>query len=143
MRARSTARGVSGPALPVRLLTAGILQFAFLSCAQAQSLEPMRGKVVSFADRFALKVYPGNPYDRRQDVTVRVYDEAYRPIAATVTPARAATAAHGRRRVLVVVPFEDARSRVVRVCAEATPRIELQARLRTQVCGRFVAERRG
>jgi hypothetical protein len=43
--------------------------------------------------------------------------------------------------VLVVVPFEGKPDRRVRVCAESVPFANQPTRIRTQVCGRFLARR--
>ena len=110
--------------------------------ARAQSLEPMRGEITSFTDRFAVRVYPGNPYPTSIRMDVRVYDAEYRPIRAFVAPAAAVIGSKQQRRVLVIVPFDGAAEREVRICAEATPVETGQTRIRAQTCGRFVATRR-
>jgi hypothetical protein len=113
------------------------------SAARAQSLDPMRGEVTSFAERFAVQVFPGNPYNRTMPIEVRVYDDYYRPLAAIITPQSAIYGAGVKRRVLVIVPFDGVQTRTIRVCAESNPLDRGQTRLRTQVCGRFVARRLG
>ena len=105
--------------------------------AEAQSLSPMRGQVVSFSDRFALRLTPGNPYDRPMTVTVAVYDEGFRPIRAAVLPARQTLGPGHSGTVTVVVPFAEGRERRVRVCARARPVGTTGARIVTEVCGRY------
>ena len=125
-----------------RALAAGIAALGLAGGpAGAQSLEPMRGEIVSFADRFAVKVYPGNPYPTSIRIDVGVYDAAYRPIAAFVAPRGAVIGSGQRRRVLVIVPFEGETRREVRICAEASPVETGETRIRAQTCGRFIATR--
>lgn len=107
----------------------------------AQSLTPMRGEVKSFNDRFAVRVFPGNPYKHRIRVEVRVYDEAFNEVTADVVPRETMIGAEDRRSVLVMVPFGGAAARKVRVCAESVPFNSMSARMKTQVCGRFFAQR--
>ena len=110
--------------------------------ANAQSLTPMRGKVTSFTDRFAVRVSPGNPYDKPKRFGIRVYDEAFRRVgSAHVAPERFVIGANSKRSVLVIVPFEGRRVRRVRICAEILPSPNSGLSLRTRVCGRFIARR--
>lgn len=109
--------------------------------AAAQSLTPMRGEVKSFNDRFAVRVFPGNPYKHRIRVEVRVYDEAFNEVTADVVPRETMIGAEDRRSVLVMVPFGGAAERKVRVCAESVPFNSKSTRMKTQVCGRFYAQR--
>ncbi|MFN3867875.1 MAG: hypothetical protein ACK4MF_02280 [Hyphomicrobiaceae bacterium] len=111
--------------------------------AAAQAMTPMRGEVKSFADRFAIRVFPQNPYKHRIKVEVRVYDETFAPIpTAAVAPAEMMLAPEDNRGVMVVVPFDGLRERRVRVCTESVPFANtLSSRVRTQVCGRFIAFR--
>ena len=124
--------------LAAALLLAGA---HFGGTASAQSLTPMRGEVRSFSDHFAVRVYPGNPYTRRLRVEVKVYDADFRPIRARVSPAQAMIGAEARRHVLVVVPFAGRTYRRVRICAESVPFPNESTRIRTQICGRFLAHR--
>ena len=109
--------------------------------AAAQSMTPMRGEVKSFNDRFAVRVFPGNPYKHRIRVEVRVYDEAFNEVAADVVPRETMIGAEDRRSVLVMVPFVAAKDRKIRVCTESVPFNSQLARMKTQVCGRFYAQR--
>ncbi len=119
--------------------TAIALSIAAAGGANAQAMTPMRGEVKSFSDKFALRVFPANPYQHRIKVEVRVYDETFAPVAAAVTPAAATLAPQDNRGFMVVVPFEGRKERRVRVCTEAVPFTHQTTRVRTQVCGRFVA----
>ncbi len=115
------------------------LQVVSADSVRAQAMTPMRGEVKSFSDKFALRVFPANPYQHRIKVEVRVYDETFAPVAAAVTPAAATLAPQDNRGFMVVVPFEGRKERRVRVCTEAVPFTHQTTRVRTQVCGRFVA----
>jgi hypothetical protein len=117
--------------------------WAGTTLANAQSLTPMRGEVRSTSDVFALRVAPGNPYAGRMRVEVRVYDENFAPVAAQVQPPEMTIGANSTRNVLVLVPFEGQTERKVRVCAESIPFETQTTKLRTQVCGRFLARRAG
>ena len=110
------------------------------ACPQAMS--PMRGEVMSFTDSFAVRVFPSNPYEQRIKVLVRVYDQDFYPIAARVTPAEFTLAGNGSRPVLVIVPFEGAAQRKVRICTESVPFPNEQTQIRAQICGKFLGQRR-
>ncbi|MGD9783365.1 MAG: hypothetical protein AB7E80_03360 [Hyphomicrobiaceae bacterium] len=109
--------------------------------AWAQAMSPMRGEVKSFSDQFAVRVFPMNPYQHRIKVEVRVYDETFAPVRAAVHPAETMLAPNGNRSVLVMVPFDGKTQRKVRVCTEAVPLQNKTQRVRTQICGRFIATR--
>jgi hypothetical protein len=108
----------------------------------AQSMSPMRGEVISFTDAFAVRVFPANPYGRPIGVDVRVYDQDFAPVAATVMPGSFTLAAGASRSVLVVVPFAGADVRKVRICTESVPFPDNQTRVKAQICGKFIASRR-
>ena len=112
--------------------------------AAAQSMSPMRGQVKSFADSFAVKVYPANPYTHRIRMEVKVYDQNFRPVTgARVSPAEFTLGGRFARPVNVIVPFEGQTSRKVRVCTEAIPFPGQSTRttIKAQVCGKFMGER--
>ena len=133
MRVKSSAR--------LAALTAVAL-VAAAGGTSAQSITPMRGEIKSFADKFVVRVYPSNPYTRRMKVEVKVYDENFAPITtAAVMPSAAMLAPEDNRSVLVQVPFDGQTERRVRICAESVPFEDKATRLRTQVCGRFLAQR--
>ena len=132
-------RGAGRSAL---VLAAGVLLAPLASGeAAAQALSPMRGKVTSASDSFMLRVRPFNPYAKRMKMAVRVYDAKFRPIRALVSPSRFGIAARGTRNVSVRVPFAGKARRRVRVCVEAMPYTAVNTRLRTRVCGKFIASR--
>nr|WP_051913753.1 hypothetical protein [Nitratireductor basaltis] len=108
---------------------------------QGQAMTPMRGEITSYADEFAVRVAPHNPYRHRIEVAIRVYDEKFRPIRARVSDSRIGLAGGATRRVLVIVPFEGTRNRRVRICAESIPYPKATTRIRAQICGRFMARR--
>lgn len=109
--------------------------------ANAQAMSPMRGEVKSFSDRFAVRVHPMNPYQHRIRVEVKVYDETFAPVKAAVHPSEATLAPQGNRSVLVMIPFDGRMQRKVRICTEAVPFPGKTQRVRTQICGRFIASR--
>jgi hypothetical protein len=120
-----------------------VFAFAFvlglLSSANAQSLSPMRGEIRSFSDRFAVRLYVGNPYDRRMQFNIGVYDRKFHPVIASVNPARVTVAGGQTSPVLVVVPFEGESERRIRICVEGVAYRGNSTRVRTQVCGKFLA----
>jgi len=122
---------------------AGTLAISLLpSEAAAQSMSPMRAKIDSFTDSFAVRVYPANPYQHRIRVEVRVYDQDFRPVrAARVTPAQFTLGARFARPVTVLVPFEGYRIRKVRICTEAIPFPGQTTKIKAQICGKFLGQR--
>jgi hypothetical protein len=112
---------------------------ASISSVNAQSLTPMRGEIRSFTDRFAVRVYVGNPYERRMEFDVAVYDKDFYPATASVTPSHVTVGGGSTHSVLVVVPFEGQRDRRVRICVEGVAYNGTSTRIRTQVCGKFLA----
>jgi hypothetical protein len=128
-----------------RLAFAGLLAASAAGLASpslAQSMSPMRGEVTSFTDAFAVRVFPANPYERPIGVDVRVYDQDFAPVAASVMPGSFTLAAGASRSVLVVVPFAGASVRKIRICTESVPFPDNQTRIRAQICGKFIASRR-
>lgn len=109
--------------------------------ASAQSMSPMRGEVTSFSDEFALKVFPRNVYPHRIGIEMRAYDQDFRPIKAFIMPDRFRLATQDVRAVTVIVPFDGENERRIRVCAESVPLMNKQSRVRTQICGKFLARR--
>lgn len=112
--------------------------------AAAQAMSPMRGKVQSFADSFALKVFPANPYNHRIRIEVKVYDQDFRPVKAQISPANFTLGGRFARPVNVIVPFEGSKARKVRVCTESIPFPNQPAKtttIKAQVCGKFIGER--
>lgn len=110
--------------------------------ALSQSMSPMRGVVTSFAEHFAVRVHPANPYEHSIHVLVRVYDQDFAPVAAKITPSSFLLGGQASRPVLVVVPFEGAVSRKVRICTESVPFPGQQTQIKAQICGKFLARRR-
>lgn len=122
------------------VLMAGAVSTATLP-AWAQAMIPMRGKIRSYTDKFAVRVFPMNPYRHRIRVEVKVYDERFRPIDAVVMPRAAQIAPNDNRSFLVTVPFAGMQQRRVRICTESIPFPNQTTQVRTQVCGRFLAYR--
>ena len=125
-------------AIVVAGLTAALSPIA----ATGQSMTPMRGEVRSFADAFAVRVFPGNPYDQRIRVEVHVYDQDFQPVDAKITPSAFLLAGQASRPVLVVVPFDGTNERKVRICTESIPFPSEQTQIRAQICGKFFGHRR-
>lgn len=126
------------------LLRAGLSAAAILCPtreAASQSLSPMRGRVASYSDEFALKVFPRNVYSKSVEFEVHAYDQDFLPIEATIWPKRFSLAAGSVRPVTVVIPFGEASERKVRVCAESVPFPTQTAQIKTRICGRFLAQR--
>jgi len=122
----------------------GALLATFLplaAAAGAQSLTPMRGEVTSFTEVFAVRVFPSNPYGHRIRLEVKVYDQDFKPVNAQVSPSSFMLGSQASRPVTVVVPFTDAATRKVRVCAESIPFPNQQTQIRAQICGKFLARR--
>ena len=124
-------------------LLAGTVSLMLLpSVATAQAMSPMRAKVDSFTDSFAVRVYPANPYEHRIRVEVNVYDKDFRPVKeAVVTPATFTLGARFARPVTVVVPFAGTKNRKVRICTEAIPFPGDTTTIKAQVCGKFLGQR--
>ena len=133
----------------------GITLASFLGCAfaltllpqeaAAQAMSPMRGQVQSFTDTFALKVFPSNPYNHRIRVEVKVYDQDFNPVEAKVMPAEFTLGGRNSRPVTVMVPFDGANQRKVRVCTESVPFPGIGGKttttIKAQICGKFLGER--
>lgn len=113
------------------------------SQASAQAMSPMRGQVKSFADSFALKVFPANPYTHRIRIEVKVYDQDFNPVKAQVSPSQFTLGGRFSRPVNVIVPFDGKKSRKVRVCTESIPfpSQKKTTTIKAQVCGKFLGER--
>ncbi|WP_336068216.1 hypothetical protein [Nitratireductor rhodophyticola] len=122
-------------------LAALIAVCAATTPASSQSMSPMRGVVRSFTDSFAVRVQPRNPYKHRIGVTVRAYDADFRPIEASISPSDFSLGAGASRSVLVVLSFDGARERRVRICTESAPFPGKGVGMRAQICGKFIAYR--
>jgi hypothetical protein len=130
---------------PATRALATLVAAAFLlpAGAYAQSMSPMRGKVTSFTDMFAVKVFPANPYNHRIKVEVKVYDADFRPVPAVISPSILLLAGNSSRQVTVMVPFGPDRQKRVRICTESTPWAQFgQNNIKAQICGKFIAQRR-
>ncbi|ESZ24487.1 MULTISPECIES: hypothetical protein [unclassified Mesorhizobium] len=110
--------------------------------AKAQSMSPMRGEINSFTDVFAVRVFPANPYDRKIRVEIHVYDQDFQPVDARISPDIFQLASQASRSVLVVVPFDGAAERKVRICTESIPFPNQQTQIRAQICGKFFGRRK-
>ncbi len=127
-------------------LVAGAIALLAAAPSGAQSLSPMRREIVSFEDRFALRLIAGNPNARAQIIAVRVFDLDWNELDDVwVSRPEADVAAGGRVDLIVIAPFHEANVRELRICAETAPRpfgaSGLGAQVRGQVCGRYRARR--
>lgn len=133
--------------MPVARLVSGTLALLALAApAGAQSLSPMRRELVSFEERFAVRLAAGNPSESPQTLAMRVFDEDWVEIAdAWVSRPLAEVAPGGRVEIIVIAPFLDGPRRSIRVCAEgapsAVPRLAGSAQVRGRVCGFYRAQR--
>jgi hypothetical protein len=125
-----------------RSLAAAALSVLACVPAAGQSMSPMRGQIASFDDAFAVRVFPANPYGHRIRIAVRVYDQEFRPVAARIAPNDFMLGADASRPVLVVVPFDGAATRKVRICTESVPFPGEQTQIKAQICGKFLGQRR-
>lgn len=123
----------------MRVIAAICVVIALCGQVSAQSLSPMRGEVRSFSDRFAVRVQVGNPYGKRMRFNVTVYDRNFFPETASVTPSHIEIAGGATAPVLVVVPFNGEQEKRIRICAEGLAYQGNSTRIRTQVCGKFLA----
>ncbi len=137
---RQLSRCVVNKVFQITVLT---LAITVASHVQAQSVTPMRGVAKSFTDEFAIRLTVGNPYKRPIQFDVRVYDEHFEPVDATVGAGVVRIGAEGTRQVTVRVPFLGESSRKVRVCAEGYFGRDNKSAVRTQVCGRFLGQQVG
>lgn len=127
------------------LLVLGLV-LAGAAPSAAQSLSPMRRDVVSFEDRFAIRLIAGNPNAHARTVAVRVFDLDWNELDDVwVSRPETDVAPNGRIDVIVIAPFHDRDERELRVCAETAPRpfagVAPGAQVRGQVCGRYRARR--
>lgn len=127
--------GIVAGSLAITLLPQG---------AAAQSMSPMRGKVKSFTDSYAFKVYPANPYNHRIRVEVKAYDANFRPLKdVKISPAEFTLGGQANRQVTVVVPFKGDGQTRVRVCTESIPFPgQSSSNIKAQICGKFIGERK-
>ena len=123
------------------LAVALCLAVAVVGRAEAQSISPTLGEVRSFTHEFALRVKAENHDRAGALIVMRAYDSRFRPIRASFSHASFRLGAGNSRRVTVVIPFEGARERYVRVCAERLPRRLGAHTIRTRTCGKYRARR--
>lgn len=100
----------------------------------------MRGVSRSFDEQFAVRIVVGNPYTSLQDFAVRVYDQNFETVEAKVSRPIVRVPPGDTRSVTVIVAFDGAVNRKVRVCAEGLFPGENNTAIRTQVCGRFLGQ---
>jgi len=106
----------------------------------AQSVTPMRGVVRGVADQFALRVTVGNPYDTPKAFLIRLYDENFQPVPGVIFPPVLRLFPNDTRQVTARIAFDGQSQRKIRLCAEAFSDTSATTTIRTQVCGRFLAQ---
>ena len=124
----------------------GVIASAFTlsvlpTVADAQALSPMRGTVKSFTDAFAVRVFPANPYGHRIRIEIKVYDQDFHLVAARVSPPVFTLGGNTSRPVNVLIPFDGASERKIRVCAESVPFPGKTSNIKAQICGKFLGQR--
>ena len=125
-------------------IVAGSLASVLLaSGAAAQSMSPMRGKVTSFTDSFALKVYPANPYGHRIRVEMKAYDADFRPLKnVRFSQDDFTLGANASRAITAIVPFGGEKTKRIRICTESIPFPgKATNNIKAQICGKFIGER--
>lgn len=100
----------------------------------------MRGVARSFDEQFAVRIVVGNPYTSLQDFAVRVYDQNFELVEATISRPIVRVPPGDTRAVTVIVSFDGAVNRKVRVCVEGSFPGDNNTAIRTQVCGRFLGQ---
>ena len=136
-------KGGSKAAIKLSLIWFGLVSgLGSVHQGNAQSIDPMLGKIATSRDFFSVRVKPGNPYKKRMKMFVGVYDHEFRPIKAYVTPQNFLVRAMDTRTVLVKIPFEGRTSRKIRICAETYPFGARTGSMRTRVCGKFLGIRK-
>lgn len=113
------------------------------SQAAAQSLSPMKGNVVTFAEKGAVRLKLRNPYYDARRFTVDAFTLEGKPLADILLSTRALSLAPGAETsVLVVAPLEGQPQRSIYVCATSMPYYSRGNGLRGQVCGKYQFVRR-
>lgn len=127
----------------MRLFAFIILLMALAPSAYGQALSPMRHEVVSFGDRFALRLTAHNPYRHVIHSEFKVYEEDWTPIHDLTMTSRAAMLGPGSRQpLMVILPFGALPERTVLVCHETKIAVyHANNFIRGQVCGRYRARR--
>ena len=131
--------------LPSKIIL-GVIASAFTlsvlpTVADAQALSPMRGTVKSFTDAFAVRVFPANPYSHRIRIEIKVYDQDFHLVKARVSPPIFTLGGNTSRPVNVLIPFDGASERKIRVCAESVPFPGKTSNIKAQICGKFLGQR--
>jgi hypothetical protein len=135
MKFKSSSKAILG-------VCAAALSLALMSSsASAQALSPMRGTVKSFTDTFAVRVFPANPYGHRIRIEVKVYDQDFHLVNARVSPPVFTLGGNTSRPVTVLIPFDGASERKIRVCAESVPFPGKTSNIKAQICGKFLGQR--
>jgi hypothetical protein len=112
------------------------------TAAMAQALSPMRGQVRSYSENFAIRVFPANPYKKRIRVEMKVYDQDFNPVSdARISPAEFTLGGGAQRPVNVLIPFNGAKERKVRVCVESIPFPGTTSNIKAQICGKFLGQK--
>ena len=117
-----------------KLFASVLTLVALASPGFRQSVTPVRGAPRSFTNGFAVRLTIGNLYPQIQTFAVRVYDDKFYPVEATLPMPEVTLAAGASRTVLAIISFDGMNIRRVRICAEGLFGGPNTTKLRTQVC---------
>ena len=118
-----------------------LLALSWCQPANSQSLTPMRGKVKSVTDSFAVRVHATNPYEHRIKVKMSTFDDRFSPVRSRIRPQVISLGGGASRSILVQVPFEEHKNRRIRICAESVPFPNRPTIMKAMICGKFLATR--
>jgi len=114
--------------------------------AQAQSVAPMKQKVVSFSDKFMVQFEVRNTYPTSQINMISLYTPDWKPVTASYVSKRAVKLASNDTLVITaIVPFSDANdnsveSRMIYVCNSIIPKVDgIGSAFKGEVCGKVYA----
>lgn len=114
--------------------------------AQAQSVAPMKQKVVSFSDKFMVQFEVRNTYQTPQINMISLYTPDWKPVTASYVSKRAVKLASNDTLIITaIVPFSDAndgsvKSRMIYVCNSIIPKVDgVGSAFKGEVCGKVYA----
>ncbi|WP_051279575.1 hypothetical protein [Hellea balneolensis] len=114
--------------------------------AQAQSVAPMKQKVVSFSDKFMVQFEIRNTYATPQVNMISIYTPDWKPVKASYVSKKAVKLASNDTLVITaIVPFSEqndgsVNSRMVYVCNSIIPKVDgVGSAFKGEVCGKVFA----
>ncbi|NNU17609.1 hypothetical protein HK107_14855 [Parvularcula sp. ZS-1/3] len=127
----------------MRALVPFVLSALLAGPAAGQTLRPMEGRVVTFAERAAVRAFVTNPYAMPRRFTVNAFDASWQPIKEARFPrSDFILGAGGERSILAIIPSPDEEGEPIYICATAEPLKARGAAVKGRVCGRFRILRR-